>query len=153
MIPKIVHDKMKILPKIQQAIANSTTKQVKRAKITIALLALILAVTDAIFAMNDNDGLPTYSKLFKDKQSNMLWFTFLFGVLVGKIFYNTFTTKHREETRGVLILGAVVLGLVAVGNIWPTIHVEVWIELILFTGGIFAAHFIWPQYKKPGHTG
>lgn len=141
---------MKLLAKIQQAVANTTPKQVKWAKRIIALLAILLAITDAIFAINDNDGLPTYSWLFKHKQSHMLWFTFLFGMLTGKIFYNTFTADSKKETKGALILGAVVLGLVAIGNIWTPGSVAVWIELILFVSGIVSAHFIWPQYRKEG---
>jgi hypothetical protein len=133
---------------INRAIAKTTPKQVKWAKIILAALAIILIGTDAFFAISDTDGFPTYSWLFKEKQAEMLWFTFSFGALTGKIFYNTFTGKNKEEVKGALIIGAIILGLVAIGNIKLFSSVPVWVELILFTGGILTAHFIWPQYKK-----
>ena len=133
---------------INRAIAKTTPKQVKRAKIFLAVLAVILILTDGYFAFSDTDGFPTYSWLFKEKQAEMLWFTFLFGVLTGKTFYNTFTHKNKEEVSGALIIGVIVLGLVGIGNIKLFSSVPVWVELILFAGGILSAHFIWPQYKK-----
>jgi hypothetical protein len=140
---------MKVFSKIQQAIARTKPRQVKIAKFVIASLAIILAVTDAIFAKDDFDNLETYSWLFKKKQSQMLWFTFLFGVLTGKIFYNKFTSDSKQETRGVLILGGIVLMLIALGKLLgPPQNVDVWVEFMLFTGGILGGHLIWPQYRK-----
>ncbi len=133
---------------INKAIAKSTPKQIKRAKISLAVLAIILLITDAFFAINDNDGFPTYSWLFKEKQAEMLWFTFLFGALTGRTYYSTFTGKSKEETKGALIIGTISLGLVAIGNINLFSSVPVWVELILFAGGIVSTHFIWPQHKK-----
>jgi hypothetical protein len=133
---------------INRAIAKTTPKQVKWAKIILAVIAVFLIVTDSYFALNEKKGYITYSRLFKEKQAEMLWFTFLFGALMGKIFYNTFTGKNKEEVKGALIVGAIVLGLVAIGNLKLFSFVPLWVELILFIGGFLTAHFLWPQYKK-----
>ena len=76
---------------INRAIANSSPKQRRNAKKFVAALAIILFITDAIFAFKEESGFPTFSKLFKDSEARLLWFTFLFGCLTGKIFYNRFT--------------------------------------------------------------
>jgi len=134
---------------INRTIDNSSPKQRKKAKIIVAILAIILFITDAIFAFKEESGFPTFSKLFKDSEARLLWFTFLFGCLVGKIFYNRFTNEVKKERKGVLIIGIIVLALIGIGNIGFISDVPVWAESLLFAGGIVCASAIWPQYKNP----
>jgi hypothetical protein len=133
---------------LAKAIASTTPKQVKTAKIIVSILALLLIIADGYFAFAEEKGFPTFSKLFKDRQGHLLWFTFLFGCLTGKIFYNRFTPDIKSERIGVLYLGIVVLMLVVIGNFILAAHIPVLVEFILFTGGIVCAHYFWPQYQR-----
>lgn len=133
---------------IVKTIANSTPKGVKRAKIIIAILAVVLIITDAYFAFAETRGFPTFSKLFKENQGRLLWFTFLFGCLTGKTFYNRFTPTVKEERNGLYYLGVVVIMLSAIGNAGLSDAVPVKVELILFISGVFCAHYFWPQFRR-----
>jgi hypothetical protein len=133
---------------IAKAIASTTPRQVKTAKIIVGILALLLIIADGYFAFAEEKGFPTFSKLFKDSQGRLLWFTFLFGCLTGKIFYNRFTPKVKNERTGVLNLLYVVIGLVAIGNTGLFSYISVWVEFFLFIGGIVCAHYFWPQYQR-----
>jgi hypothetical protein len=134
---------------INRTIANSSAKQRKNAKIIVGIIAGILFVADVFFAVKEEEGFPTFSKLFKDNNARLLWFTFLFGCLTGKIFYNRFTNQVKKERKGVLIIGIIVLALIGIGNIGLISDVPVWGEALLFAGGIVCASSIWPQYKNP----
>jgi predicted branched-subunit amino acid permease len=133
---------------VVKTIANSTPKEIKRAKIIIALLAVVLIITDAYFAFAETRGFPTFSRLFKENQGRLLWFTFLFGCLTGKIFYNRFTPSYKEELNGVLYLAVIVIILSAIGNAGLSDAVPVKVELILFISGVFCAHYFWPQFRR-----
>jgi len=134
---------------INKTIANSTEKQRKWAKIFVATLAVILAVADAFFAIKDSKGFPTFSSLFKSHENHMLWFTFLFGCLTGKIFYNRFTHQKKKEQKGIILIGIVVVILITIGLLLKQVHVEPVIKLLLFVTGILCASRYWPQYKNP----
>jgi hypothetical protein len=135
---------------INRTIANSSAKQRKNAKIIVGVIAGVLFIADVFFAIKEESGFPTFSKLFKDNNARLLWFTFLFGCLVGKIFYNRFTNQAKKERKGVLILAIIVLALIGVGNIgFIPDNVPVWAEALLFAGGIVCASSLWPQYKNP----
>ena len=134
---------------INKAIANTTEKQRKWAKIFVAALAVILAATDAFLAIKESKGFPTFSLLFKCHENHMLWFTFLFGCLTGKIFYNRFTNHKKKEQDGIKLIGIVVAILIIIGLLLKQVHVEPVIKLLLFVTGILCASRYWPQYRSP----
>lgn len=134
---------------INKTIANTTEKQRKWAKIFVAALAVILAATDAFLAIKESKGFPTFSLLFKCHENHMLWFTFLFGCLTGKIFYNRFTNHKKKEQEGIKLIGIVVAVLIIIGLLLNQAQVEPVIKLLLFVTGILCASRYWPQYKNP----
>lgn len=133
-------------------IKHKSDNRIKYIKLFLTLILLTLLVVDIILAIGKTNekGLqyPTYSKLFYLNKDKMIWFIFMFGCLVSKIFYNRFTIKTSKEMNGIIILLFIALILFIIGRLGVFVAIPDIASLSFFILGIIAAYQLWPQYKK-----
>lgn len=82
----------------------------------------------------------------KNLRHRLIWFTFLYGGLVAKIFYNRKVGEQEKEATGLLAFFSMVFLLFVIGRnleTAPSLFLQV---LLLVTGGILA-YRAWPQYQ------
>jgi predicted branched-subunit amino acid permease len=132
---------------------NFFTKYKNQNKLFLIIIAVVLIVLDVYFAYtsfkpNPNEQFPTFSKLYYNNQGQLLWFTYLFGCLTGKIFYNTYTNIKKQEIKGLSIIGITTLLLFILGKIVNFTNVPSFITLLLLIVGTISANLLWPQYKS-----
>jgi hypothetical protein len=120
-------------------------------------LFTVLLIGDVYLAIKGGEAgfhYPTYSKLFFVNKPQMLWFIYVFGCLVGKIFYNRIISKSpKTELRGIAIILTIVLFLYIMGNyvfnlLYKPIDIPDKLSFILFVAGLASANQLWPQYRK-----
>lgn len=110
-----------------------------------SLLGLMVIADIVLVALADKD-FPTFSYVVRDYRHKMIWFTFLFGGLVSKIFYNRIATEKESEVTGLIAFFSMVFLLFVIGRQLespPTLLLQV---LLLVCGGILA-YRAWPQYQ------
>jgi drug/metabolite transporter (DMT)-like permease len=129
----------------------------KGIKYFLVILFCLLLVGDIILAVksnNENFKLPTYSKLFFINKPQMLWFIYVFGCLVGKVFYNRIITRNpKAELKGIAIILTIVLFLYIMGAyvfklLYQPADIPDKLSFVLFIAGLVSANQLWPQYKK-----
>ncbi len=127
------------------------TQNINRNKIFLIIIAALLIILDIYFAYtsfiaDESKQFPTFSKLYYKNQGQLLWFTYIFGLLTGKIFYNTFTTTKKHELRGLIVISITILLLFILGKVVIIENVAGFIALIILISGIISANLLWPQY-------
>jgi hypothetical protein len=117
-------------------------------KIILASFALLLISVDIFLAYSQRDGAITFSRLFKSNEGKLIWFTFTFGCLVGKVYYNRYTVVPKKERTGLVTIILTTLTLLLIGQLGFAKNLSNIVELIIFIAGLMAAHYLWPQYER-----
>lgn len=120
---------------------------IRMVKIVIAVLLGIMVVADIILVILADKDFPTFSYVVRDYRHKMIWFTFLFGGLVSKIFYNRVASERESEVTGLVAYFSIVVLLFVIGRQLtspPTLLLQV---LLLVCGGV-VAYRAWPQYQR-----
>ncbi len=129
-----------------KAFLQKNVKHLKVIKAIIAALLGIMIVIDVVLVMLIDKGFPTFSWVVRDDRTALIWFTFLFGGLVAKIFYNRKVNLKQSELSGFLAFASILVLLYWLGQI-ITIKVSTPLELFLLVVGGFVAYRVWPQYS------
>ncbi len=125
-------------------------KGIRTVRIVLAALLALMIVVDIVLVFLDGQGFPTFSRVVDGKQDGFLWFTFLFGGLVAKVFFNRKVKEKDREITGVIAFGSIVLLLYLLGFQLHDELPELGLAhqcLVLLVGG-YVAHRVWPQYEK-----
>lgn len=127
-------------------ILKSHLSEIRTVKIIVAVVLGLMVVIDIVLVILEGKDFPTFSYVVKDLRHRLIWFTFLFGGLVSKIFYNRKVGEMEKEVTGILAYFSIVLLLFVIGRnleTEPSLFLQI---LLLVTGGVLA-YRAWPQYK------
>lgn len=127
-------------------ILKSHLSEIRTVKIIVAVVLGLMVVIDIVLVILEGKDFPTFSYVVKDLRHRLIWFTFLFGGLVSKIFYNRKVGEKEKEVTGILAYFSIVLLLFVIGRnleTEPSLFLQI---LLLVTGGVLA-YRAWPQYK------
>ncbi len=119
------------------------SKHKNKIKLLIATLGLILVGVDVFVAVTKNS--ITYSQLFRNNESKLIWLVFAAGGMMVKIYYQKSTQNRAQATRYFLMYIALVLILFFVGRSF-TFELSNPLALLTFFSGAVAAYFLWQQY-------
>lgn len=122
-------------------------KALRWAKLIIACALGLMIVIDIILVRLESRDFPTFSWVVRDHRPTLLWFTFLFGGLVAKIYYNRPISVADKEFTGFAGFMCVAAMLFVLGYNIPS--VGFWDELVVILCGGVVAYRIWPQYVPP----
>jgi peptidoglycan/LPS O-acetylase OafA/YrhL len=120
--------------------------EIRTIKIIVAVLLALMVIIDIVLGALETKDLPTFSFVVKTLRHRLIWFTFLYGGLVSKIFYNRKVGEKEKEVTGLLAFFSMVVLLFVIGRnleTAPGLFLQV---LLLVTGGIMA-YRAWPQYR------
>ncbi|MBD3628472.1 hypothetical protein [Cyclobacterium sp.] len=120
--------------------------EIRTIKIIVASMLGLMVVIDIVLVTLEGKDFPTFSYVVKDLRHRLIWFTFLFGGLLAKIFYNRKTSEKKEEVTGMLAFFSMVLLLFVIGRnleTAPGLFLQI---LLLVCGGVLAFR-TWPQYR------
>ncbi|MEM9928754.1 MAG: hypothetical protein AAF840_02945 [Bacteroidota bacterium] len=119
----------------------------------IFLLVVALIIIDVVL-VTDWTKYPTFSEVVEQERTLLMGFTFLFGGLFAKIYYNQKTSIKGKDKRGVIIFSTLVLLLSFLGFFAKQngFTVATWQQLVLLISGGVVAYLVWPQFKEPDIT-
>ncbi|MDO6440171.1 hypothetical protein Q4534_22275 [Cyclobacterium sp. 1_MG-2023] len=120
--------------------------EIRTIKIVVAVLLGLMVVIDIVLVMLEGKDFPTFSLVVKELRHRLIWFTFLYGGLVAKIFYNRKVGEKEKEVTGLLAFFSMVFLLFVIGRhleTAPSLFLQV---LLLLSGGVLA-YRAWPQYQ------
>jgi peptidoglycan/LPS O-acetylase OafA/YrhL len=120
--------------------------EIRTIKIIVAVLLALMVIIDIVLVALETKDFPTFSFVVKNLRHRLIWFTFLYGGLVSKIFYNRKVDEKEKEVTGLLAFFSMVVLLFVIGRnleTAPGLYLQV---LLLVTGGIMA-YRAWPQYR------
>jgi len=120
--------------------------EIRTIKIIVAVLLALMVIIDIVLVALETKDFPTFSFVVKNLRHRLIWFTFLYGGLVSKIFYNRKVDEKEKEVTGLLAFFSMVVLLFVIGRnleTAPGLFLQV---LLLVTGG-FMAYRAWPQYR------
>lgn len=120
--------------------------EIRTIKIVVAVLLGLMVVIDIVLVMLEGKNVPTFSLVVKELRNRLIWFTFLYGGLVAKIFYNRKVGKKEKEVTGLMAFFSMVFLLFVIGRhleTTPSLFLQV---LLLLSGGVLA-YRAWPQYQ------
>ena len=120
--------------------------EIRTIKIIVAVLLALMVIIDIVLVALETKDFPTFSFVVKTLRHRLIWFTFLYGGLVSKIFYNRKVGEKEKEVTGLLAFFSMVVLLFVIGRnleTAPGLFLQV---LLLVTGGIMA-YRAWPQYR------
>ena len=120
--------------------------EIRTIKIIVAVLLALMVIIDIVLVALETKDFPTFSFVVKNLRHRLIWFTFLYGGLVSKIFYNRKVGEKEKEVTGLLAFFSMVVLLFVIGRnleTAPGLFLQV---LLLVTGG-FMAYRAWPQYR------
>ena len=106
-----------------------------------------MVLIDIVLVALEGKDYPTFSYVVKDLRHRLIWFTFLFGGLVSKIFYNRIVGEKKKEITGLFAFFSIVLLLFVLGRNLETAP-SLFLQLLLLVSGGFLAYRAWPQYQK-----
>lgn len=110
-----------------------------------ALLGLMVLIDIVLVAM-ETKGFPTFSYVVKSLRHQLIWFTFLYGGLVSKIFFNRKVGDKEKEVTGLLAFFSMVLLLFVIGRNLETAP-SLFLQVLLLVSGGLMAYRAWPQYR------
>lgn len=125
-------------------------KGIRTVRIVLASLLGLMIVVDIILVRLNGRGFPTFSAVIDRDQNEFIWFSFLYGGLLAKVFYNRKVKQKDREITGVIAFGSIVLLLYLLGQELNG-HVpdlNMWHQLLLLLFGGYLAHRVWPQYER-----
>ncbi len=120
--------------------------EIRTVKIVVAAMLGLMVFIDIVLVTLEGKDFPTFSYVVKNLRHRLIWFTFLYGGLVAKIFYNRKVGEQEKEATGLLAFFSMVFLLFVIGRnleTAPSLFLQV---LLLVTGGILA-YRAWPQYQ------
>ena len=125
---------------------KSHLSEIRTIKIVVSSLLALMVLTDIVLVMLEGKEFPTFSYVVKDLRHRLIWFTFLYGGLVAKIFFNRKVGEQEKEATGLLAFFSMVFLLFVLGRYLeeaPGLFLQV---LLMISGGILA-YRAWPQYQ------
>ncbi len=115
-------------------------------KILLAVLLAVMVLIDIVLVTLEGKDYPTFSYVVKNLRHRLIWFTFLYGGLVSKIFYNRKVGEREKEVTGLLAFFSMVVLLFAIGRNLETAP-SLFLQLLLLVSGGILAYRAWPQYQ------
>ena len=106
----------------------------------------LMVLIDIVLVTLEGKDYPTFSLVVKTLRHRLIWFTFLYGGLMAKIFYNRKVNNKKKEVTGMLAFFSIVFLLFVIGRYLettPSLFLQV---SLLLTGGLLA-YRVWPQYQ------
>lgn len=125
---------------------KSHLSEIRTVKIVVAALLGLMVLIDVALVTLEGKDFPTFSYVVKNLRHRLIWFTFLYGGLVAKIFFNRKVGGQEKEVTGLLAFFSMVFLLFMIGRnleTEPGLSLQV---LLLVSGGILA-YRAWPQYQ------
>lgn len=125
---------------------KSHLSEIRTVKIVVASLFALMVLIDIVLVALEGKEFPTFSYVVKHLRHRLIWFTFLYGGLVAKIFYNRKVGEQEKEVTGLLAFFSMVFLLFMIGRsleATPSLLLQV---LLMVSGGILA-YRAWPQYQ------
>lgn len=120
--------------------------EIRTIKIVVAVMLGLMVLIDIVLVMLEGKDYPTFSLVVKNLRHRLIWFTFLYGGLMAKIFYNRRVAERKKEITGLLAFFSIVFFLFVIGRHMETAPSLLLQVLLLVTGGILANR-VWPQYQ------
>ncbi|WP_163378427.1 hypothetical protein [Cyclobacterium sp. SYSU L10401] len=120
--------------------------EIRTIKIIVASMLGLMVVIDIVLVTLEGKDFPTFSYVVKDLRHRLIWFTFLFGGLIAKIFFNRKASDKKEEITGMFAFFSMVLLLFVIGRSLETAP-GLFLQLLLLVSGGMLANRAWPQYK------
>lgn len=120
--------------------------EIRTIKIVVAVMLGLMLLIDIVLVTLEGKDYPTFSYVVKNLRHRLIWFTFLYGGLMAKIFYNRKVGEKEKEVTGLLAFFSMVFLLFVIGRqleTAPSLFLQV---ILLVTGGIMA-YRAWPQYQ------
>ena len=120
--------------------------EIRTIKIVVAAMLGLMVLVDIVLVTLEGKDYPTFSYVVKNLRHRLIWFTFLYGGLMAKIFYNRKVGEKEKEVTGLLAFFSMVFLLFVIGRhleTAPSLFLQV---ILLVTGGIMA-YRAWPQYQ------
>ncbi|MFO7825491.1 MAG: hypothetical protein R6V72_16255 [Cyclobacterium sp.] len=125
---------------------NRHLSEIRTIKIIVASMLGLMVVIDIVLVTLEGKDFPTFSYVVKDLRHRLIWFTFLFGGLLAKIFFNRQASDKKEEITGMFAFFSMVLLLFVIGRSLETAP-GLFLQLLLLVSGGMLANRVWPQYK------
>jgi hypothetical protein len=123
---------------------KSQLKTIRIVKVIVASLLAVMILIDVVLVMLEKKNFPTFSWVIRDNRPSLIWFTFLFGGLVAKVFYNRKVRVKESEVTGFLAFTSIVALLFVLGRLIET--TDSWHQLFILVCGGILAYRVWPQY-------
>lgn len=120
--------------------------EIRTIKIVVAVMLGLMLLIDIVLVTLEGKDYPTFSYVVKNLRHRLIWFTFLYGGLMAKIFYNRKVGEKEKEVTGLLAFFSMVFLLFVIGRqleTAPSLFLQI---ILLVTGGIMA-YRAWPQYQ------
>ena len=105
-----------------------------------------MVIIDVVLVTLEGKEFPTFSLVVKELRHRLIWFTFLYGGLVAKIFYNRKVGEKEKEVTGLMAFFSIVFLLFVIGRQLETAPSSFLQMVLLLSGGILA-YRAWPQYQ------
>ncbi|EPR65684.1 hypothetical protein ADICYQ_5319 [Cyclobacterium qasimii M12-11B] len=107
----------------------------------------LMVLIDIVLVTLEGKDYPTFSLVVKTLRHRLIWFTFLYGGLMAKIFYTRKVGVKKKEVTGLVVFFSIVLLLFGIGRHLETAPNLLLQVLLLLIGGI-VAYSVWPQYQE-----
>ncbi|MGQ8335031.1 hypothetical protein ACUNWD_00655 [Sunxiuqinia sp. A32] len=114
---------------------------------TIAgILFGLMIIIDIVLVNLEGKGFPTFSKVIRDNRTELIWFSFFYGGLMAKVFFNRRVDIKAKELSGFIAFMMMVILLFALGQLIPVELGTGYQVLLMVCGGVLA-YRVWPQYS------
>ncbi len=119
-------------------------RRLKIIKIIIIVALGAMIVIDLILVVSKE--YPTFSQIFLKHRTELIWFNFLYGGLMTKIFFNRKVKEKHWEFSGFLSFMVIVVMLFVLGQNME-IHMNTPYQIMFLICGAILAYRVWPQYS------
>lgn len=120
--------------------------EIRTIKIVVAVMLGLMVLIDIVLVTLEGKDYPTFSYVVKNLRHRLIWFTFLYGGLLSKIFYNRRVGDRKKEVTGLLAFFSIVFLLFVIGRSLETAP-SLFLQLLLLATGGILAYRVWPQYQ------
>jgi hypothetical protein len=120
--------------------------EIRTIKIIVAVLLGLMVLIDIALVTLEAKDFPTFSYVVKNLRHRLIWFTFLYGGLVSKIFFNRKVGEKEKEVTGLLAFFSMVFLLFVIGRNLETAP-GLFLQVLLLVSGGIMAYRAWPQYQ------
>ncbi len=124
---------------------ENVKKSLKIIKMIIIIGLGAMIVIDVILVFSDEGGFPTFSKVFKEHRTGLIWMNLFYGGIIAKIFFNRKVVEKHWELSGFFTFLVIVVMLAVLGQIM-IIEVDTPYQLMILICGGILAYRVWPQY-------